>query len=296
MANFLGLSVAARGLCRVFPTVHNTREFDYGTGAARLRRPLRCWAYRRMLERADAMVAVSERVRSAVASDLRLRPEQMARIAVVRNGIHVPPHVDAGRRQSLRRELGVGEDQVLIVGVGRLTPQKGFDMLLDALAHMPTPISTWHSAVAGAGECRGGLEDQIARLGLGGQVTLLGRLENVEGLLSAADIYCLPSRFEGLPLALLEAMAAGLPVVAFSIDGVADVVADGVHGRLAAQGSVSELSGCLAELIGDARIRQSMGRRARDLVAGQYGLSRTVDELEALYRSTSVPEERTDPC
>jgi glycosyltransferase involved in cell wall biosynthesis len=113
--------------------------------------------------------------------------------------------------------------------------------------------------------------------------------------LSGADVFCLPSRFEGLPLALLEALAAGLPVCATRIDGVADVVVDGSEAVLVAPDDHGELADGLRRLLGDPVLRQRLGGAGRELACSRYRFDRMMDSLEALYRADGVADQRTLP-
>lgn len=282
-ANFLGLMLAMRRSCRVLVTVHNNREFDYGDGAGPLKQRLRRAGYRAMLQRCDALVAVSDQVRVSLLAELRAPAAAGERIVVVPNGVKVPPVPTPEERRAARRAWAVGDDEVLLVGVGRLTVQKDFATLLRALAHLPPDVPAWRCVIAGEGERRADLEVLVSALGLAGRVRLAGLVPDVAGLLRGADAFCLPSRYEGLPLVLLEAMAAGLPVVAFAIPGVAEIVTDGVHARLAAAGDEGALARVLADLLADESLRASLGAAGRQLVSDHYGFDRMVGQLEALY-------------
>lgn len=284
-ANFLGLAMASRRACRVFATTHNNREFDYGDGAGRLKRRLRREGYRQMLTRCDGMIAVSDQVGKSLAGQLRLSPADAGRIRVVPNGVKLPSVRSASARQAARVAWGVGDEEVLVVGVGRLTRQKNFGVLVDALSRLAGPDARWRCVIAGEGELRPDLERRLADAGCGDRIRLAGLVADVPGLLAAADVFCLPSLYEGLPLVLLEAMGAGLPTAAFAIAGVTDVVADGTHARLVPPGDVTGLSAALGALIDDPAARSRMGRAARDLVATRYSFDGMISRLEDLYRS-----------
>jgi glycosyltransferase involved in cell wall biosynthesis len=285
MANFLGLVMAWRGICRVYPTVHNNREFDYGEGRSALRRALRRSGYRQMLRHCDGLIAVSEQVKSSLTAQLGTPERQWKRIQVVPNGVRIPAPLGAAERAATRAAWGVSEQEVLIVAAGRLTRQKNFSALLDALALLPATDAGWRCIIAGEGELRGDLERQLETAGLSGRVRLAGLVGDLPGLLAAADIFCLPSLYEGLPLVLLEAMAAGLPVVAFAIDGVRDVLTDGTEARLVAPGEVSALAAALGSLLPDAAQRLRLGRAARETVEARHGFATVVERLEAVYRA-----------
>ncbi len=282
-ANFLGLMTGWRSVCRVCPTVHNNREFDYGDNAGPLKQRLRRTAYRQMLERCHAVIAVSEQVRRSLIDELGLASAEAARIKVVTNGVRVPAVPSAAERAGARAAWQVGEGELLVAAVGRLTRQKNFGILVEALAALPEESPHWKCVVAGEGELRGDLERQVVANGLEGRTKLAGLVPDVSTLLAAADVFCLPSLYEGLPLVLLEAMAAGLPVAAFAIDGVTDVVTNGVEARLAAPGSAAGLGSALAGLLSDAEERRRLGTAGRELVVRRYEFGSVVDRLETVY-------------
>lgn len=284
-ANFLGVVMSVTHTSRVFATVHNNREFDYGDRAGNVKRALRRWGYCQMLKKCRGVIAVSNQVRISLGEQLGLSEAQSGRISVVENGIRPAPRLRDEERERLRAGWVRTPDEVLIVAVGRLTPQKDFPTLLEALSLVKPERPSWRCIIAGDGEAREDLLSLRARLGLDERVDLPGFVPEVGRLLGAADIFCLSSRYEGLPLALLEAMSAGLPVAAFAIDGVREVVEDGQHGLLAAPGSREGLASALAELIGDAGARARMGSRACDHVARNFGFSSMVDRLERIYRT-----------
>ena len=284
-ANFLGLVMAWRGVCRVYPTVHNNREFDYGDRAGRVKRALRRVGYRRMLTHCRAVIAVSDQVKESLAEQLRTPSGLKEQIRVVPNGVHLPEAVPVAERNRLRAALGVTGEQVLIVGVGRLTRQKNFARLVEALGRLDANGPDWRCVIAGDGELRADLEAQVAAAALGDRIRLPGLVADVPDLFAAADVFCLPSLFEGLPLVLLEAMSAGLPTVAFAIDGVTDVVADRVQARLATPHDVGALAAALAVLLADGSERLRLGTAARETARTRHGFAAVVDRLEAVYRT-----------
>lgn len=284
MANFLGLTAAWRGMCRTFPTVHNNREFDYGDRAGSARRALRRQGYRFMVQTCTGVIAVSDLVRTSLAEQLGLRDAAMNRISVVRNGVRIPEPATDRERVAARERWGVSADEVLIVAVGRLTRQKNFGALVEALTRLDAGAVPWRCVIAGEGALRQELTSQIGEQKMADRIVLAGLVATVDELLVAADVFCLPSIFEGLPLVLLEAMAQGLPVVAFAIDGVTDVVLDGVQARLVDSGDVDALALALRTLAGDADTRRALGEAGRRTVRERFDFEGTIDAIEALYQ------------
>lgn len=278
-ANFFGLALTFGGGPPVFPTVHNNREFDYGRDSGGFRRKLRRRAYRVLLTRCRRMIAVSAAVRASLAEQLGLSEERAGLIAVVPNGIAAPVPPTPEDRAAARGEFAVRHGCPLIVGVGRLTPQKNFRDLILALDQLAPETPDWRCIIAGEGPLRADLAGLITATGLEGRVILAGRISQVDRLLAAADIFCLPSLWEGLPLALLEGMAAGLPIAAYAIDGIKEIVPEEIAGRLAAPGDIGQLSAALQGFIQDSAARCRMGEAGRALVVRHYGIERMVAAL-----------------
>ena len=279
-ANFLGLAAALGHAGRVHPTVHNTREFDYGDDSGPLRTRLRKAAYRMMLGRCGTMIAVSAAVRSGMVAELGVGPARADRITVVDNGVPVPEPTTPDRRAAARRERGLGPDEFVLAGVGRLTRQKDFASLIEALAGVADMLPPWRCVIAGEGELRSDLEAAVAAAGLADRVALPGIDRDVAGLQRAADVFCLPSLYEGLPLALMEAMAAGLPVCAYDIDGTRELVADGVEGLLAPPRDARTFGENLVRLAGSPDLRMRLGRAARERILAHHDFRQVVDKLE----------------
>ncbi|MFP5223821.1 MAG: glycosyltransferase family 4 protein [Acidobacteriota bacterium] len=154
---------------------------------------------------------------------------------------------------------------------GRVVFQKGLDTLLAALGQLP-PDAPWELHIAGDGPQRPELEAQAARLGIADRVVFRGwmRRPELSRVLREMDLYVFPSRDEGMPNAVLEAMASGLPVVATRIAGSEELVVPEVTGLLAAPESATELARAVSRLVGDARTREAMGRAGRRRVLDEY--------------------------
>ncbi len=218
---------------------------------------------RRLSARLAAHVAVSEHSAREVEEYARLPPGS---VQVVRNGVP-----DLGPVEPVPHE------GVVLVAVGRLNAQKGFDVLLQALQHLQHPEGV-RLVVVGGGEEHEALTRQSRGLGLDDRVRITGWTDQVRDFLSRGDIFVLPSRSEGFPLAIVEAMLAGLPVVASGVGGVPEAVRDGETGLLVPKEDPERLSAALQRLIDDPELRVSMGRRGRrvatsftdERMAGRY--------------------------
>ena len=282
-ANFWGLLLSLRHCCAVVGTVHNNAEFRYGAADDPLRARLRRWAYRRLLQRAEAVVAVSTDVRRSLLEDLHLDEAVAQRLVVVPNGVALPPLLPAEARAEVRRHHDVPEQIPLILGAGRLTEQKNFAALVEAAAVLRERQRDFRILVAGEGELRSSLQARIADLGLSERMRLLGNVTDLGDLMQAADLFVLPSLWEGLPLVLLEALAAGLPVVATRIRGVAEVIQDGVQGRLVPTRDAAALAAVLEELLENPRVRADLSQAGRQLVQDAYSFDRVAERLGDIY-------------
>lgn len=192
-----------------------------------------------------------------------------SRMRVIGNPPAAPPATRA-RREATRRELGVADGEPLVLCVSRLEPEKGLSELVDALPALSAAAPAVRVAVAGSGRAETGLRERIAQLGVGGRIELLGRRSDIGALLAAADAFCLPSRHEGLPLSLLEAMRAGLPCVVTAVGGIPDVVVDGESGLLVPPSDPAALAGALARVAGDPALAARLGSAAKGVVARSY--------------------------
>jgi glycosyltransferase involved in cell wall biosynthesis len=170
----------------------------------------------------------------------------------------------------------------LLIGMGRLDRQKGFDLLLDAFARVAPECADWTLAILGEGPERAVLEARRDALGLGGRAHLPGNVAQPGGVLRRASLFVLSSRFEGFPNALCEALACGVPAVAFDCpSGPAEILRDGVDGLLVPPDDVDGLAHALRRLMADTELRRSLAARAPE-VLDRFGLEKTLDMWEAL--------------
>jgi len=220
----------------------------------------------------DRVAAISEAVKDAlIRSGL-----DGATIDVVPSGIELSPRLDPASRAELRRSLHASDQDVVAITVAALAGGKGHRELLDA---MPQNLTLW---VAGDGPLRSALE--AAARPLGGRVQFLGFRADIPSLLRAADCFVLATRSEGLGSSILEAMAAGLPVVATRVGGIPEIVAEGRTGILVAPEDPTGLANALARMAGDRGLREEMGRGGRERAAS-FSADRTADGTDRVYRA-----------
>jgi glycosyltransferase involved in cell wall biosynthesis len=168
--------------------------------------------------------------------------------------------------------------------VGRLVPQKGFDLLIPAFAASAHRFPQWELVIVGDGPARAGLQAQIAAFGLTDRVFLPGRAGNIGAWYERAHAYVLPSRFEGMPNVLLEAMSHGLPVISFDCEtGPGEIIRHGVDGLLVPPQDIKALAEAMAMLMGDDELRQQLGAGAVET-----RLRYALPTIEAQWRSLLV--------
>jgi glycosyltransferase involved in cell wall biosynthesis len=282
-ANFWGLLLALGRALPTVATVHSNDEFHYGPDDGPVRRALRRRAYRLLLQRCDAVVAVSEAVRDSLAEQLGLDARGAEAITVIPNAVDVPAPLPAAERAAVRAALGVGPDEILLLGAGRLTALKSFGDLVAVTVRLRAAGHPVRAVIAGEGEERAALEGAIATSGAPDAVQLLGLRDDLDRLYQAADLFVLTSRWEGLPLVALEAMAAGCPFVGYRIAGTADLVTDGRDGVLAPVADTAALADAIAALIADPSRCRALAAAGGDLVRSRYDFREAVARLDALY-------------
>lgn len=241
------------------------------------------WRRRAALRWAMGHSAATTTVSSATAADLR-RTLGISedRVRVVPNGIEMP----RGERAALRRELQVGEDELLVVAIGNLYPVKGHAVLLRALAELEEQggAPAWRLAIAGRGEEEQRLRDMAADAGIASRVHVLGFRSDAPDILAAGDLFVMPSLSEGLPLALVEAMATGLPIIASDVGGIPEVVARDQEAVLVPAASPPALAAAMRSLLGDPARRAAIGAAAQRRAYRDFSVATMGSAYEALYR------------
>ena len=287
--DFLALTLrGAAGIRGVYWTVHNAKlelrpdqlpaSQRWLLGSKRLAHGL---AYRAGGRVVDGFIAVSTDVAASVRRAYRPGP---GRLAVIPNGVDIERYDAPVDRAAVRERLGIaGEARVAIV-VAKLMEQKGHSVLLEALASLGDRAAGLETFLVGDGELRGELERQAARLGLEARVHFVGSRSDIPDLLAASDLFLLPSRWEGLPMALLEAMASGLPVIASSVSGTREVVESGESGLLVPPGDADALAAAIARVLAAPSEAARMGVAGRRRVEDCYSAGAQARQHADLFR------------
>ena len=221
------------------------------------------------------VVAVSSDIRSYLEGALGVRG-----VRVIPNGIDVHRY-EGGNRAAARRTLGLDPEACIIGAVGNLYRVKGHAVLVEAVARLGDP--RLHVVIAGRGEEEAALRRQAASAGMGDRLHLLGFREDVPQLLAAFDFYALPSFSEGQSLALIEAMAAGLPIVASRVGGNPEILTDGEHGLLCGAGDAEALAAALRRLIADPAAAGRLAEAGRARARAEFSLEAMVKRYRRLY-------------
>lgn len=271
----LAHSLPALKLAGVPRIVHTEHSFEYLEAKASHRLALRA-----MSRFAHSFTVVGERMRPFYLDSIGVQSD---RLRVIVNGIDVAPLPSSEERLEVRREIGLPSDVVLVAAAGRLAPEKNLGLLLRATASARKKGLPLHLVLIGEGESRSELERMANDLGLDGSVSFLGWRTDVRRILGAVDIYALTSISEGLPLALLEGMAAGLPAVSTAVGDVPLLIRDGSSGFLIGQNDEATLVARLEQLACVPELRDAMGSAARAVVLQTYDRSTMIDRYLEAY-------------
>lgn len=273
-ANFAGrLAGALTGLPSI-TTVHSMIALDYVSAPMRIAATLMDNA---TLPLATRLIAVSE----AIAQDVIRRGAKPDRVRVVYNGI---TPAQPAPREALRAELGLAPGTLALFTAARLHPVKGLEYLLQAVASLEGRLPDFQLLIAGDGPIRAELEAQARSLGLGGRVRFLGHVPDARRLLPAFDLYVSSSLMEALGLSIMEALAAGVPVVATGVGGVLEMVTDGESALLVPPKDAGALAAAIHRLATDPALASRLARAAYDRFTENFSVEQFARRTEAVYR------------
>jgi glycosyltransferase involved in cell wall biosynthesis len=252
-------------------TVHNLAEREIEPGMR--------WLQRYALKHGVVPVAVAEEVALSM-----VRTYGISKCRVIPNCIPTDSYAHPKTpRSEWRERQGFAENDVLFVCVARFAPQKNHALLLNAFARGSASDPNAHLVLVGEGNLQKSLEVQAKSLGVDRQTHFLGLRADIPDVLGAMDVFVLSSDYEGNPLSVMEAMAAGLPIVSTAAGGVPDLFESGREGLIVQRGNVQELSSAMTFLLGNREIRQCLGMAAARRARRNYDVSTMVRAYEGLY-------------
>lgn len=239
------------------------------------------------IKNAAETLCLSKLTGVAVACGPRVAKAQHSRVGktplvTVHNRVMPMVPLSADERKRQRAAAGLGADQIVLLAAGRLVPQKGFDLLIEAFARIAAAEQTSVLLIAGEGSEADALAAQAAKLGLGARLRLMGPLDDLAPTLAIVDVFVLSSRYEGLPLVLLEALAAGLPVVATRVGDIETAV-DADSALLVEASDIDALAGAIGQILGDADLRLRLSEGARKASHAYTDIDTFAAELDTVY-------------
>lgn len=240
---------------------------------------------RQMARVTDAIIAISPAIRADLLNTYRIGRADQYRIVPLGFDLSAFAAIDEAARRRARAELRIAAGAPVLATVGRLTAIKNYSLLLEAAQRVAARFPNLVVLLAGDGELRADLEAQAARLGIAANLRFLGWRRDLPTIYAATDVFALTSRNEGTPVALIEAMAAGVPGVSTDVGGVGDVIASEAMGVRVAVDDVAGFSTAVERLLGDPAARLAMGAAARAHVLSRYDIIRLTSDMDMLYRS-----------
>lgn len=265
-------ALAARGVCEVVVTVHNLVSSDIAGGRARIDR----FAEPAVVRLAGLTLAVSQQIADHLKSST---PGSAHKVEVLYLGIGEAPRV-VRSHDEIRTELSVEPGRCLAVAVARLAPQKALPVLFEALRRTTTePVL----ALLGEGPLEAELRHAAQVAGIGKRVRFLGFRADVADVVAAADVFCLSSLWEGVPLAVQEAMLLETPVVSTAVGGMSEIVTDRRSGLLVPAGDAGALAAAIDEVCASPELGRRLADQARADLADRFSTEKMLRRLESIY-------------
>jgi glycosyltransferase involved in cell wall biosynthesis len=255
---------------------------DQCNDASRERNPLLLAADAFWNRGSDAVIAVSDSVRRYLVEREDLEEDK---VVMIPNGIDTrvfrPPSPE--ERVAAREKLGIPGDAFVIGGVGRLVPQKDFPLFLEVARRVLDRDASIRFVIAGSGPMQGELRAIASELALDGALRFLGHVDDRISIFRCLDLLLMTSGFEGTPMTLLESMACGIPAVASSVDGIAEVCTHGHDSFLALPGEAGAFAEGIFRILGNAPWRDKLSRNARATVVKEYDIRYIASEVQGVY-------------
>lgn len=241
------------------------------------------WLVRRTMHWADSVILNSIHVRDFAISEEGAPAD---RIVVIPNGISVEKYISTVPKLTLRAQLNLPTDCILLGSIGRLVPQKGFDILLQALAQLRR--RDLFLCIAGVGREEQNLRAQARELGLQARVVFMGYRRDVPALMHCLDLYVHASRFEGMPIVILEAMASGCPIVATAVDGTRELIQDARDGWLVPPEDPLALANAIQSALDDPNEARRRNAAALQRVSDYFDTNKVLDAWERVFQGRVI--------
>jgi glycosyltransferase involved in cell wall biosynthesis len=210
-----------------------------------------------------------------------------SKVAIVYEGMEIPSRPTREQRASARAKWNIADDAPLIGCVGVLSPDKGQEWLIRALAELRKEFPTAKLLLAGDGPCRERLQKLAQEAGVSNAVIFAGFVTDVESVYAALDVFLLPSFFEALSNALMSAMAHAIPSIAFNLGGPAEVIEDGKSGLLVEPASAEALCGAIATILENSAFAAALRENARKRIEQNFSADKMVDEMLRVYEGAA---------
>ena len=262
------------GIRRIVSTKHNTDDF-------RKKRTIPMLLDTFVGNKVSMNIAVSNSVREFLIKYQKIKPEK---IEVVYNGINIEKFLPRKNKEKAKTGLGLNPKDHVIGLIGRFEKQKGHVYLVEAASKIISDIENVHLVFLGEGSLKKSIQGEVERLKLKSQVTFLNLREDVAAVLNAMDILVLPSLWEGLGMVLLEAMAAGVPVLASDVDGIREAVVNNQTGILVPPADSGKLAEQVLALLKDEYLRCTLSKNGRDFVEEKFNINKFVNKMESIYQ------------
>ena len=279
-ANQLAVAVGKLTRTPVFPTLHTPSAFVDKRSSWDLRMYFKKAVNQFVYRAADRVLVVSQEIKEIVQRRFGLED---TKILVLKNGIVCDG--DTSMPVELQKEFSISANKLKLIAAGRLVPLKNFDILVRAIAEV---INQGQNdllvLIAGEGEERVRLEQLIRDLGIESYVKLLGLRHDVMGLMQACDLFVMPSRYEGLSLAMIEAMACGLPIIASDVRGLKDYITNEQNGLLFPAGDYKTLAERILQLANNRELRSKLSQGARESFEKEYDMRKNIRSIDKLFK------------
>jgi len=230
----------------------------------------------------DKIVAVSESIKKDIIKYDKIDP---SKIEVIKNGVDTLIFRPQSKDYELLKSLGINNDEIVIGFVGRIVPAKGLEYLLEAFSYVKKELNNIKLLIVGDGAILRNLKNYSIELGISEYTIFTGERQDIQKILPCIDIFVMPSIAEGLPNALLEAMASGKPIVTTKIGGIPEIIKDRFNGLIIPDKNSEILAKAIKELITDKDLSEKLGKNARYFIIENYSIEAITKKWEDLYFS-----------